>query len=905
METFREIVQTQMKLLFSQLNGNSYLAHICPDKNPETLKEHTEKVVEYACLLIEQHNLEEVIDHLMAEIVGEDREVSRYELKRIFGAVFVFHDTGKVNVNFQAMRMQHSGFHSRKTEVLQPPHGHSFLGSWLFLAFMLEQLWEEQRLTEKEKKTLFVYAFFFSHIIRQHHCSGLGWAAQEEFLESFSGVYDELQEYLHLWGHQGNWERIEAVLKYVLVIRDEVARKFSFPLYALIKLNFSLLTAADYLATHEYMNGSPVHDLGVFNNRERVGEIIRHFRSYKHNKLIYAEVGHLVFRHPREKSGENLNVLRTEMAVEVIRTIRKNLDQWLFYIEAPTGGGKTNLSMIAVTELLEKHPGIQKIFYVFPFTTLVTQTYQTLQKALGLTASELAELHAKAALNEEVEQKEDGLYADKKQNYIDRLFALYPVCVLSHVKFFDILKSSRKEADYLFHRLANSVVVIDELQTYNPILWDKMYYLIEQYARVFNMRFILMSATLPKIDKLNVPLEKKGEFIDLLPQARKYVLNPNFAQRVKFRFDLFQEDLDIAELAEFVTAKSEEYARTRSPYGTVHTIIELIFKKSASEFYARIRECTSFFDEVLVLSGTILESRRREVIYDLKNPAHRAKNVLLITTQVVEAGVDIDMDLGFKNISLVDSDEQLAGRVNRNSLKEGCEVYLFRLDDAGVLYGGDKRYQIVREAIAPEDYERILENKDFGCLYEAVFKKIDQLNEHTLVQNFRTKFLPGIESLDYPAVDKNFQIIAQKNMAVFVPLSIPVEIDTAEEGGKEKLFSETELRFLSQFGVMPEKGLLSGMKVWEVYERFIHASDRKSFNLERQVDFRILQRILSWFTFSLIYQGKELSELRCGLGEEKLGYFYFSHWDEEDMNGPLYDYEMGLNTKAFKDIAFI
>lgn len=68
-----------------------------------------------------------------------------------------------------------------------------------------------------------------------------------------------------------------------------------------------------------------------------------------------------------------------------------------------------------------------------------------------------------------------------------------------------------------------------------------------------------------------------------------------------------------------------------------------------------------FFDEVFLLSGTILEPRRREIINELKNPLSRKKNILLITTQVVEAGVDIDMDLGFKNISLIDSDEQLAG----------------------------------------------------------------------------------------------------------------------------------------------------------------------------------------------------------------------------------------------------
>lgn len=155
------------------------------------------------------------------------------------------------------------------------------------------------------------------------------------------------------------------------------------------------------------------------------------------------------------------------------------------------------------------HPEIQKVFYVFPYTTLITQTNQTLKNALGLTSTELAELHSKAGFNEKTEEREDGLYADKKQDYIDRLFALFPVCVMSHVKFFDMLKTNRKEANYLLHRLANAVVVIDELQTYNPLLWDKMYYLIEHYARFFQVRFILMSATLPKIGKLRIPLKER------------------------------------------------------------------------------------------------------------------------------------------------------------------------------------------------------------------------------------------------------------------------------------------------------------------------------------------------------------------------------------------------------------
>ena len=308
---------------------------------------------------------------------------------------------------------------------------------------------------------------------------------------------------------------------------------------------------------------------------------------------------------------------------------------------------------------------------------------------------------------------------------------------------------------------------------------------------------------------------------------------------------------------------------------------------------------------MLVLSGTILEPRRREIINYLKNPASRRKNILLITTQVVEAGVDIDMDLGFKNISLIDSDEQLAGRVNRNALKTGCEVYLFRLDEARVLYGKDKRYQIVREQIPMEEYERILREKDFGRLYELVFEKIDSLNEEVYVQNFRSDFLRYVEGMDYQQVDRNFRIIEQQNEVVFVPLCIPVEVDSAEQGMKEKLFSNRELEFLRTYGVVSVNGMLDGKEVWEVYEGLVQSKNKRKFDLDGQVDFKMMQRILSCFTFSLVCYSKELQEVKCGMGEERLGYFYLSHWEQEGVNGRLYDYKMGLNSRALKDIVFI
>jgi CRISPR-associated endonuclease/helicase Cas3 len=100
----------------------------------------------------------------------------------------------------------------------------------------------------------------------------------------------------------------------------------------------------------------------------------------------------------------------------------------------------------------------------------------------------------------------------------------------------------------------------------------------------------------------------------------------------------------------------------------------------------------------------------------------------------VEAGVDIDMDLGFKDRSIIDSDEQLAGRINRNVNKESCTLYLFNYNKESVIYGHDHRYKITKEHIREDEYRRILKYKDFDSLYDKIFDERNKWNTKEMVQ---------------------------------------------------------------------------------------------------------------------------------------------------------------------------
>ena len=297
-----------------------------------------------------------------------------------------------------------------------------------------------------------------------------------------------------------------------------------------------------------------------------------------------------------------------------------------------------------------------------------------------------------------------------------------------------------------------------------------------------------MSATLPKLGDLEIIKEEAKDIVYLLPNAKQdYFLNPNFKQRVTFNFDYFeQSDLKLDEIANLLLSKSKEYSEkdfgNAKPKNSVYTIIEFIFKKTATEFYTEIEKINDgFFDEIFILSGTILEHRRKYIINFLKNTENRKKRILLITTQVVEAGVDIDMDLGFKDRSLIDSEEQLAGRINRNVNKQDCTLYLFNYNKEMVIYGQDKRYEETKK-LSSHEYARILDEKDFDFLYNKVLANLQFWNENNQFDRQNNKGLlkhyrKNIEKLKFHSTHFDFKLIDQQNLSCFIPMEIPVRVD--------------------------------------------------------------------------------------------------------------------------------
>ena len=163
-----------------------------------------------------------------------------------------------------------------------------------------------------------------------------------------------------------------------------------------------------------------------------------------------------------------MNDLRTEILTDAEKVLKENKNGSIFYLEAPTGSGKSNTALDLSFQLVKNCEDLHKIYYIYPFNTLVEQNMENLRKVFGsnkeileqiavinsLTPIKMSQRQKKAE-----EETEDTLYYQKA--LLDRQFLNYPMIISTHVSLFDVMFGNTKESAFGFHQLMNSVIVLD------------------------------------------------------------------------------------------------------------------------------------------------------------------------------------------------------------------------------------------------------------------------------------------------------------------------------------------------------------------------------------------------------------------------------------------------------------
>lgn len=755
-------------------NCNIILAHVKEGKKEETLLEHSQKTIEYFNKLCKIKGIDSVIDGLISQLKCEDKsreekflDKEQFKLvKRMFINAIYLHDIGKINPTFQINKLNNNEVKKYITEDINDTN-HSLLSSLIYIDIFNQEI---QQIQNKRLRRFVEYLMYsFSFIISRHHT----------YLKTINDFIDEL-EYLH--------KRVTKRSDYLVFYksssiheldfeksnfrrRDKVYSKNYyqyFEVYILTKLLFSLIVTCDFYATYDYMHHS-IDDFGIIKDIDKLisiysnSKIYKGIEKYKEFKEQQTDVN---------PYGENsINTLRTEMFLEAEENLLNNMDKDIFYLEAPTGSGKTNTSINLALKLIQNKPDINKIFYIFPFNTLVEQTKNTFDELFGKNSEfEIAVNNSITPINTEEEKaKEEAINKiDYDKCLLNRQFLHYPIVLTTHVNFFNYLFGTGREINFPLTHLCNSVIIIDEVQSYKNKIWKEIIMFLKRYSKYLNMKIIIMSATLPKLDRL---LDKVDEdsFGDLIVNKDNYYNSTFFKNRVKLNFDLLNDDrykngINLEELA-------KEVEKVWKERRTGRFLIEFIKKTTAREFYDLIKDRNP--EKIIFeLTGDDNRITRKRILNQLKqedsNGEFILKDVLVVATQVIEAGVDIDMDLGFKDISLLDNEEQFLGRINRSCNKENCKAYFFNLDNAKQVYKEDFRLE---KDLLDIKYREYLLQKDFNEFYELCFSRIES-NKNELNENNIENLENDIKRLDYNAIENKMKLIDEQNYQIYLANSI-------------------------------------------------------------------------------------------------------------------------------------
>jgi len=297
--------------------------------------------------------------------------------------------------------------------------------------------------------------------------------------------------------------------------------------------------------------------------------------------------------------------------------------------------------------------------------------------------------------------------------------------------------------------LANSIVILDEVQTIPYIYWELIKKTFEKLGQSYNCFFILMSATQPLI------FAPGREIVEIVPDYKKYFLHFN-------RTRLINRSSIPTSITDFL-GNIRSYS-LENP--TKDILLILNTKRHSKQCFETLRETIDpESEEIYYLSTLITPYERKKIIDRIGQKSTKRRTI--VSTQLIEAGVDISVDTVFRSLAPIDAIIQAAGRANRYAEKSTPgEVYVYEIEDmklaTSCIYGSDL-IQMTKNVLKNVN---ILEESSYLCLIEAYFTEIQKQSN-----DYHSKYLDGIYSLNFSDVGQ-FSLIEEMNTeSVFIQLN--------------------------------------------------------------------------------------------------------------------------------------
>lgn len=456
------------------------------------------------------------------------------------------------------------------------------------------------------------------------------------------------------------------------------------------------------------------------------------FKSLYSN-LIYSDKFEAIFGIPKQESKDiPIDVLESDIQNlppnkkrDAFRKfVLNNFDEnyKLFTLTAPTGYGKT---LTALNFALKFNK--PRIIYALPFTSIIDQTYDIVAKIYKNSDILVSKAHHKTTICEENLTKEDRY--SKIKFLMESFSGEINVTTLYQLIF--ALFGNKNKDNVKFNQLKNSVVIIDEAQAI-PYNFRKDFILLcEIISQRLGTIFIFMSATMPVIKSENF---KEISNLEYFSKQDRYIIK---------WLDIGGED----ELLEKIC----ETASDKNTLVVVNTI------KKAQELFAKLRDKFNCF----CLNGYMYDDHKRATIEAVRCAVNKSKvdplasKILLISTQSIEAGVDLDFDVGFREVSPISSIIQTAGRINRHFGATRGELYVFPEVSkfTNLIYGDLYK---VSGAILSNLKQKEVRESEILEISNLFFQKISNQLENLYIKS-------EIEKLEFENINQKIEDIMNDN----------------------------------------------------------------------------------------------------------------------------------------------
>lgn len=656
---------------------------------------------------IEEHCLN--VAKLARELIYEDEDSCG--MKDLAYNAGLLHDFGKYRPDFQRYILAVSG--ANPSGKVPPKAPHAIVG-----AIEARRLFDDPMIADT-----------LAYCISGHH----------------RGLYDhnEMERRLRHGEHK-RWcdacEKLTSVEDLGTTECDEVNEPYD--LQMAIRMLFSALVDADRLDTERFMT------LDLSAERSRIRGNYASLNTLRERLMAKTE---------SFSSAPDTPVNRARAYfLESCRTHGAESDPGIYTLSLPTGAGKTISSMAWALEMAIRNHH-DRIIYVIPYTSIITQTAMVFREIFG--EENILEHHSEVV----VEQHGEGDSGDEQMSRLKFLTENWdaPIILTTNVQFFESLFASKPAKCRKVHSIANSVVVMDEVQALPEGFLSPILSAIDTLSEAFHCSILCCSATQPVYDEdLNspddgsdyyTPLDTKG---DLVPREAKY-----FAPFDRVDYHLEPQTVTSQELAERLAAE--------------HSVLCVVnSRKDAGQVYRALRDNT---DEVIHLSRSMCSAHLRKAIETIKERMRDGEPTKVISTQLIEAGVDLDFPCVWRAHSGLGSIIQAGGRCNREGkMERRGQVFVFSLADGSRPFGNIARGCNATKMLLHKLSNKITDPTDpevIAKYYRLYFKDIP---------DFDTE---GIEKdLTEDPEDINFESAAERFKLIDDEGTFPVIVPYMEEG---------------------------------------------------------------------------------------------------------------------------